>query len=658
MVRTFVNAKGAVIRLGRELNKGGEGSIFEVANDSGRVAKIYHRVPDGPKQAKLKFMASIHSRMLATYSAWPQETLHDAGTGQVIGFLMPKISGRAPIHMLYSPAHRRQKYPKAAWDFLLFVARNTAVAFDTLHDNGHVVGDVNQGNLMVGSDSKVVLIDCDSYQIDAGGELHLCEVGVSHFTPPELQGSSSFKDIQRTFNHDNFGLALIIFHILFGGRHPYSGVPLRRNVGEALESDIEAYRFAYSDDASSRGIEPPPQSISLSLVPSELQSMFTVAFTESGAQGGRPSAKQWITALDALRAHLKTCSASTMHVYPDHLKACPWCLLEQKGIIYFIDLGGVDLKALSASKFVLSDVGSAIEAIPAPCPIIVPQIKARRVKPRPLPPRIVTGRIVLVRIMVVCASLGLLVIAPALWFLAIAAGWAGWAGAGEVGQSVRTAEKRRRRQHLNAARKEFDACLNRLRTEVGPEGFAAKKQELQRLCRQHKALAEQEKRQIAILHTTAKERQMQKHLERCFIDTAVIKGVGPARKAALRSFGIETAADVHSGKVQTVKGFSAALTRSVVDWKKACESRFVFNPQKAVTQADKNAVRARILAHQRMIENTLLAAVQDLQQFRLQAIRKTPALMPLLNRAAEKLAQAQADAGLKSIIASAVRPTP
>ncbi len=73
------------------------------------------------------------------------------------------------------------------------------------------MGDVNQNSFMVGRDSKVVLIDSDSFQINANGTLHLCEVGVSHFTPPELQTLPSFVGFERTANHDNFGLALLIF---------------------------------------------------------------------------------------------------------------------------------------------------------------------------------------------------------------------------------------------------------------------------------------------------------------------------------------------------------------------------------------------------------------------------------------------------------------
>jgi DNA-binding helix-hairpin-helix protein with protein kinase domain len=45
--------------------------------------------------------------------------------------------------MVYSPAHRRQEHPKTAWDFLLYVARNIASSFETLHAHGHVIGDVN-----------------------------------------------------------------------------------------------------------------------------------------------------------------------------------------------------------------------------------------------------------------------------------------------------------------------------------------------------------------------------------------------------------------------------------------------------------------------------------------------------------------------------------
>ena len=253
--------------LGRELGKGGEGSVYEVKTVSDQVAKLYHKTPDQKKQAKLSFMASSVDAQLLKYVAWPQETLHSKQGGPVVGFLMPKVAGKDPIHMVYSPAHRRQNFPKVAWDFLLYVARNVAASFETVHAHGHIIGDVNQNSFMVGRDSKVALIDSDSFQINARGTLHLCGVGVSHFTPPELQSLSTFDGFNRTTNHDNFGLALLIFHLLFGGRHPFSGVPLRRGVGDALETDIKKFRYAYARDNQSRGISPPPRSIAVSMLP-------------------------------------------------------------------------------------------------------------------------------------------------------------------------------------------------------------------------------------------------------------------------------------------------------------------------------------------------------------------------------------------------------
>ncbi|WP_229263039.1 helix-hairpin-helix domain-containing protein [Duganella dendranthematis] len=282
VAKAFVTSRGESVTISRELGRGGEGSVFELAPESHNVAKIYHKVPDKKKQDKLRFMATRSSEKLLKYVAWPQSTLSDSKTGAVVGYLMPKVTNRSSIQMLYSPAHRRQNHPKAGWDFLLFIARNVAAAFEVLHAEGHILGDVNQGNVMVGKDSTVVIIDSDSFQVEANGTVHFCEVGVSHFTPPELQGLSSFSGFRRTINHDNFGLALLIFHTLFGGRHPYAGVPQRDGVGDSLESDIKEFRYAYAKDAKQRGIAPPPRSIPTSMLPSEVEQLFHQAFTEQG----------------------------------------------------------------------------------------------------------------------------------------------------------------------------------------------------------------------------------------------------------------------------------------------------------------------------------------------------------------------------------------
>ena len=56
------------------------------------------------------------------------------------------------------------------------------------------------------------------------GKIYRCVVGVPEYAP-ELQGKS-FKDVDRRPEHDRFGLAVLVFHLLMMGRHPFSGVSL------------------------------------------------------------------------------------------------------------------------------------------------------------------------------------------------------------------------------------------------------------------------------------------------------------------------------------------------------------------------------------------------------------------------------------------------
>lgn len=641
MARTLYTAKGTPLNIGRELGKGGEGSVFEVPSLGGQVAKLYHKAPDSKKQAKLSFMASTADALLLNYVAWPQDTLHSSRGGPVIGFLMPKVSGKDPIHMVYSPAHRRQDYPKAAWDFLLFVARNIAASFATIHGHGHVIGDVNQNSFMVGRDSKVVLIDSDSFQVNARGTMHLCEVGVSHFTPPELQSLSSFDGFTRTTNHDNFGLALLLFHVLFGGRHPFSGVPLRNGVGDALETDIKNFRYAYARDNQSRGFSPPPRSIPVSILPDAAESMFHMAFTEKGASGARPTSQQWVAALDGVRGRLKKCNASSMHVYPDHLGSCPWCALEQQGVIYFLDLGTTF--TVTTNGFVLAHVWALIEQVPTPPAPSIPLLQSSTAKPRPLPAN-VPGSVTIgfYRFLVLAVAVLVIGAAPEAWFFAVIGALVGWVMAGNAGGEQRKAERQLRQAALDWAQKEYDQVVAQLKLH-GPEGFHARKKELASLRNDYGNLPQSEKAALDELHATAHQRQLHQFLDRCFIDRADIKDVGQARKAALRSFGIETAADVERNRVRQVRGFGERLTAAMLDWRKSCERRFTFNPNRAVSEAERAQLRSKFAAKKASIEGQLSNGASELHRFSREATVKATGLKAQAEWAAQKLAQAQAD---------------
>jgi len=637
----FFDSRGTPIQMGQELGRGGEGTVYDVPGNGGRVAKLYFSPPNEKKQAKLTFMAQSADASLLKHTAWPQETLHKQRGGPVVGFLMGKVAGKDPVHMVYGPKQRRQKMPNMGWDFLLYTARNTAAAFDTLHTHGHVLGDVNQGNVMVGGDSQVILIDSDSYQIQAGKTVHLCEVGVSHFTPPELQRIPSFNGVTRTANHDNFGLALLIFHLLFGGRHPYSGVPLRKGVADSLETDIKAHHYAYARDANSRGISPPPGSIPLSMVPDNLEAMFHQAFTERGVHG-RPSAKQWVLALDAQGKQLKKCIASRIHIFPSNLATCPWCSLEQKGVIYFVDLGSTF--AHTANGFVLAQVWVRILAVPPPPQPSIPDWRSYSPIGKPLSAAASEKEIAVGPIVVMTICFALFFIVPQAWFL-----WGGgfvWAvleqrKPKESAQLI--AERDVRRLADERAQSAYDVLVARMKREAGPEGFNLKRRALEKIKTEYEQIDSDEAKELEQLKQTGHERQKQQFLDRFFIEGADIPGVGPARKTALKSFGIETAADVTKNAVMQVRGFGPNLTRAVLDWRASCERRFQFNPNLAVTDNDRNAVRAKHAVRKKSLEPQLSAGAAELTSYTSMAKNRLDQLRMQAETAAKVLAQTRAD---------------
>src|SRR5262245_44157775 len=177
------------IRLGQEVGRGGEGVVFAIEGQSDRVAKIYSTKPDQRRIQKLSAMADAASPTLLRIAAWPTDLLAE-GNGEVRGFVMPRITSRRDIHELYSPKSRSEAFPEADFRFLVHVGANIARAFAVIHQHGLVLGDVNHGNLLVGPDGTVVLIDCDSFQIGTGSNVFTCDVGVPLFTAPELHGRS------------------------------------------------------------------------------------------------------------------------------------------------------------------------------------------------------------------------------------------------------------------------------------------------------------------------------------------------------------------------------------------------------------------------------------------------------------------------------------
>lgn len=163
----------------------------------------------------------------------------------------------------------------------------------------------------------------------ASGVFH-CDVGVPLWTPPELQGRD-FRGLTRTKNHDRFGLAVLMFQLLFMGRHPFAGVPDRPEQFE-IEKAIGQFLFAFTPKTRSLGIRPPPHAFSLSVLPDNVVQLFERALLRgSERDSARPSGRDWFQALDFLSKNLRGCSRDPGHKYPSHLVRCPWCEIHDGG---------------------------------------------------------------------------------------------------------------------------------------------------------------------------------------------------------------------------------------------------------------------------------------------------------------------------------------
>ncbi len=328
----LVDSSGQRLTLGVLLGRGGEGQVYDILNTS-NVAKLYHNPVTGSKCDKLQVMCHGVSPGLARIAAWPVSLVSEQA-GKVCGYIMPRVEQDfAEIVCLHNPSLRKKAFPTTDYAFIVHAAMNCAAAFATVHKENHIIGDVNQKNILVNSKAMIRLIDCDSFQVSGAGRLFPCEVGVPEYTPPELQGKS-FGHVLRTCNHDNFGLAVQIFLLLMMGRHPFAGIYKGANSPPvSLDESIKGYMYAYDRQALSRHeISPPQDAMGFQLLPTRMIEYFERAFGPgSDAMGARPTAEQWRRELGALLQSLVTCPAG--HKFPSHVHSCPWCA--PSSAIYF-----------------------------------------------------------------------------------------------------------------------------------------------------------------------------------------------------------------------------------------------------------------------------------------------------------------------------------
>ncbi|KML60469.1 hypothetical protein VL15_08745 [Burkholderia cepacia] len=634
--------QGNQLQLGKKLGQGGEGVVFDTTHKGETVAaKIYSHALPPERQAKLRAMAQVGDTYLKQIAAWPISVLLTQRLGPVGGFTMPKFSGYQPVHQLYGVSSRRQTFPKADFSFLVGTARNIAAAFDAIHAHGHAIGDVNENNIIVSHQGTVKLLDCDSFHVNTATASFPCTVGVPHYTPPELQGLNTFHGITRTANHDNFGLAVLIFQLLFMARHPFSGVP--KTPGDLqLERSIKEFRFAYGADRLARLNDMPPKALSLDYLPRAMGDLFWRAFTETGVKHGRPKANEWVAALDSLLHSLRSCSVESRHKYPGHLPTCIWCERDKLGTPYFTPAAAtgptINFHAPGANITALWSQIQGLCAVPT-LPLYSPP--SLNLTGRPTP-KSANNPLILAQgaYLAICVAAFILsIVAPQLWWFWLVAG--GFA-IKEFKPPV-PAELNARKSALEFAKRTYDGTLSEYERVRTDRRFADIVRDVGQIKAELDDLPKVLAREMKQLQESLVARQLHTFLDRHLIHNAKIPGVGDQRKQTLVSFGIESAADITPSAVANVPGFGATLTANLMTWRKSIERRFVPVAGATPTQQDINTVNARVASLRTQLEHQLREGASRLQTVRNEILVRQSNAKVALDAAYRALAQAEAD---------------
>ncbi|MDE2779313.1 MAG: hypothetical protein OXI91_06525 [Chloroflexota bacterium] len=279
-----------IVQARRELKSGGEGTVFLVDSPD-YVAKIYNDsfyssggLSKRGRLAEQKLTAMIENAPPNQDAdgrialAWPDSILyhHDNDRdGLMAGFLMPKIDLKEYEEIInyWNPKLRKRNanipdQGEQLEELLYVIITNILTVLNGIHNLGYVIGDINEGNILVDYAGRVAFLDADSFQVtDSRNNLvHRCGVGTEPYMSPRVVSltkqdctesrcpsgetdahNRGFACFDRNRDDDNFAIAVVLFKLLMWGTHPFDGPD------GALKDKIAGHMFPYNN----RTVMPP-----------------------------------------------------------------------------------------------------------------------------------------------------------------------------------------------------------------------------------------------------------------------------------------------------------------------------------------------------------------------------------------------------------------
>ncbi len=205
------------------VGEGGEGRVI-------RAGDLALKIFTTPTDARRRKLEAFPTRLPGAVVA-PLALCLDPDTREIVGYAMRLVEGAVGLGEL---ARRPFRDARASATDVLAVLGGLVRTTRQLHARGVVVGDLNDGNVLVlpperSAPWQALLVDADSMQLPG----HPCVVAHERFLDPRLYGVDLAKTPLLSRATDAYALAVLLFGALacvhpFGGTHPTFTTLLRR----------------------------------------------------------------------------------------------------------------------------------------------------------------------------------------------------------------------------------------------------------------------------------------------------------------------------------------------------------------------------------------------------------------------------------------------
>jgi len=217
------DAVGARILPGRMIAEGAEGRVFTACSDGRTLIKVYHPAPaedERARERKVRAMLAADTELRQhRLLAWPQAAVFN-GKGRIVGYAMRRVEG-VTLVPLSAEIMMKRDLPLWTQRHVCRVVHDLASVCRLLEARDVYIGDFNLGNFLTRpADAETCCIDCDSFQLRAGGEIFPSRVYTPEFSSPEVLAKPAR---QRSLGPSQFrfSAALFFFSILCRGAHAY-----------------------------------------------------------------------------------------------------------------------------------------------------------------------------------------------------------------------------------------------------------------------------------------------------------------------------------------------------------------------------------------------------------------------------------------------------